>query len=62
MKGMFYISYLVVMLVLVVAAEIINFARKLSNVLIYEYNFICTCCNRSYVRSRWRNINDARFG
>lgn len=28
MKGMFYISYLVAMLVLVVAAEIINFASK----------------------------------
>lgn len=28
MKGMFYISYLVVMLVLVVAAEIIKFASK----------------------------------
>ena len=28
MKGMFYISYLVVMLVLVVAAEIINFTSK----------------------------------
>lgn len=28
MKGMFYISYLVAMLVLVVAAEIINFARQ----------------------------------
>ena len=28
MKGMFYISYLVVMLVLVLAAEIINFASK----------------------------------
>lgn len=28
MKGMFYISYLVVMLVLVVAAEIINFESK----------------------------------
>ena len=28
MKGMFYISYLVVMLVLVVAAEIINFASN----------------------------------
>lgn len=28
MKGMYYICYLVVMLVLVVAAEIINFASK----------------------------------
>lgn len=28
MKGMFYISYLVAMLVLVVAAEIINFVSK----------------------------------
>lgn len=28
MKGMFYISYLVAMLVLVVAAEIINFTSK----------------------------------
>lgn len=28
MKGMFYISYLVVMLVLVLAAEIINFESK----------------------------------
>lgn len=28
MKGMFYISYLVAMLVLVIAAEIINFASK----------------------------------
>ena len=28
MKGMFYISYLVAMLVLVLAAEIINFASK----------------------------------
>lgn len=28
MKGMFYISYLVAMLVLVVASEIINFVSK----------------------------------
>lgn len=28
MKGMYYICYLVVMLVIVVAAEIINFASK----------------------------------
>lgn len=28
MKGMFYISYLVAMLVLVVAAEIINFRKQ----------------------------------
>ena len=32
-----------------------------STVLLYEYNFICTCFNRSYVRSCWRNSYGARF-